>query len=90
MKQESRAPLVFAIVLLLLPVAYLGSYLALVEPGRYWFKSIGSERVYVYGYRYFGECSGIGAPPAATRVAPLVYWPIEQIDRVLRPDVWSE
>jgi hypothetical protein len=30
MKRESRAPLIIAIVLLLLPVLYVGSYLALV------------------------------------------------------------
>ncbi len=35
MKRDSRAPLVVAIVLLLLPVLYVGSYLALVaEPIR--------------------------------------------------------
>jgi hypothetical protein len=33
MKRDSRAPLIIAIVLLLLPVFYMGSYLALVEPG---------------------------------------------------------
>ncbi|WP_254507835.1 hypothetical protein [Anatilimnocola floriformis] len=32
MKRESRAPLIVAVVLVLLPVLYVGSYLALVEP----------------------------------------------------------
>jgi hypothetical protein len=33
MKRDSRAPLIVAIVLLLLPVLYVGSYFALVVPG---------------------------------------------------------
>jgi hypothetical protein len=32
MKKDSRAPLIVAIVLLLLPVLYVGSYFALVVP----------------------------------------------------------
>src|SRR5687768_2357659 len=34
LEMPSRAPLITAVILLLLPVLYVGSYLALVRPGR--------------------------------------------------------
>ncbi len=36
MKRDSRTPLIVAIALLLLPVLYVGSYLALVVPEGIW------------------------------------------------------
>ncbi len=79
MKRESRAPLIVAIVLLLLPVLYVGSYLALVVPG-------GVKRPIPTGvtarlswdrYRIGGNWSVI------------IFWPLEQIDRKLRPGAWE-
>lgn len=80
MKRESRAPLIVAIVLLLLPVLYVGSYLALVRPycvvtgyeqtGRY-------MNVDAIHYRWGGER------------AAAVFWPLEQIDRKMRPGAWE-
>ncbi|WP_254513203.1 hypothetical protein [Anatilimnocola floriformis] len=49
MKRESRAPLIFAIVLLLLPVLYVVSYLALVRPTAF-YSSVGG-----HPYRMGGE-----------------------------------
>ncbi|WP_254508836.1 hypothetical protein [Anatilimnocola floriformis] len=82
MKRESRVPLIVAIVLLLLPVLYLGSYLALVKPGPDDFRSYAvsltpSPGFYDTNYRF--------ANPLLSRV----YWPLEKIDRKLRPGAWE-
>jgi len=61
---RSRAPLIAAIVLLLLPILYGGSYLALVVPGA------------AMPYR--------GVEPARS-----FFWPLEQIDRKVRPAEWE-
>ncbi|WP_425613636.1 hypothetical protein NA78x_003471 [Anatilimnocola sp. NA78] len=80
MKRDARAPLIVAIVLLLLPVLYVGSYLALVEPGGVRFTkvvSVGSQYriVVIYEtYRYGGNW------------ADRIFWPAEQIDRKVRPE----
>jgi hypothetical protein len=75
MKAQSRAPLLIAIVLLLLPVLYVGSYFALVEPiGA--FVDLPSGGYYVSHYRISGRS------PAK------VFWPLEWIDRRMRPGSW--
>jgi hypothetical protein len=80
MKRESRAPLIIGIgiVLLLLPVLYVGSYLAIVVPGGRWVE----DRTDVSGIREqkyrFGD-----------KIAEAVFWPLEQIDRKMRPDAWE-
>lgn len=66
--KESRAPLIFAIGLLLLPLLYVGSYAALVTPSPYW---------WINHYRVSPELSA------------QFFWPLEQIDRKLRPEVWA-
>lgn len=91
--KDSRVPIVIAIVLLLLPMLYLGSYLALVRPSGYWFHSTTTGEVtqsYIHGYRYFGQCSEFDSPlPWAARIAPAIFWPLEQIDRRVRPEAWD-
>ena len=72
----SRAPLIVAIVLLFLPVLYVGSYLVLVDPGDF-DKAIdrgleGRSMHYRMGGRWIGS----------------FYWPLEQIDRKIRPKAW--
>jgi hypothetical protein len=78
---QSRAPLIFAIVLLLLPVLYVGSYFALVDPpenrrtmrkGR-----IPASRLFDPNYRI------------AARYAEVVFYPLERIDRKVRPAAWD-
>jgi hypothetical protein len=63
MKRESRARLIVAIVLLLLPVLYVGSYLALVVPnGRMEAWGDGgfhSNQFRMVHYRALNGCSGI-------------------------------
>ena len=74
---NNRAPLIFAIVLLLLPVLYVGSYLALVVPGDPWIR----------------ESYGNQTPPVLYRLggdrAEWFYCPLEQIDRKVRPCAWD-
>jgi hypothetical protein len=77
---QSRAPLIIAIVLLLLPVLYVGSYLALVRPNcRVIHGSITSNdsAVIVEHYRLRGRIYG------------WVFWPLEQLDRKARPAAWN-
>ena len=75
----NRLPLIVAIVLLLLPVLYLGSYFALVTPS-------GSEIVhgYVGAMRY----------PKPYRLAASwcerIFWPLELVHRSVRPGAWDD
>jgi hypothetical protein len=76
-KPRSAAPIIAA-VLLLLPVLYVGSYLALVEPQPPAFSSKGPfslTRVYPFRIR--------------SRWLATFYRPLEQIDRHLRPEAWE-
>jgi hypothetical protein len=55
-----------AVIPLLLPLLYVGSYCAMVVP--FWGLS---------NYRFGG------------RAAVIVYWPLEQVDRAVRPAAWQ-
>ena len=77
----NRTPLILAIVLLLLPVLYVGSYLALVIPGGRLVVPDPSVRqtaqpIYVSRYRADG------------RWLARFFWPLAQIDQRIRPDSW--
>lgn len=73
--KRNAAPIIAA-VLLLLPVVYVGSYLALVNPQPLPRKS------YSWGQRNYGyRIDGL-------QVARF-YWPLEQIDRKVRPGAWE-
>jgi hypothetical protein len=75
--KKHAAPLIAA-VLLLLPVLYVASYLALVVPaGRTVWATPGCSP-YICHYR-MGE-----------EIAPKIYWPLEQIDRKFRRGAWAE
>lgn len=78
-KPRNAAPLLVAIVLLLLPLLYIGSYFALVFPG--WRTATvtmpdGSTGVRAVRYRAFDK------------QCPVIFWPLEQVDRKLRPHAW--
>ncbi len=77
----NRAPLILAIVVLLLvPVMYVASYVALVTPRATLVPvtgSLGEEGLLVYDYR-----CGRG-------YTSLFFWPLEQIDRKVRPGAWK-
>jgi hypothetical protein len=73
---QSRAPLIVAIVLLLLPLLYVGSYLALVVPGGPMSTS-GLKLKWPEVYRF-------GSP-----WTDCIFWPLEQVDRKVRPRAWN-
>ena len=75
----NRGPLIFAIVLLLLPVLYVGSYLVLVRPPQLLLAPAYPKTIAVYlaQYRLGGE------------FAKRFFWPLEQIDRKVRPGAWQ-
>jgi len=72
------APIVAA-VRLLLPVLYVGSYLALVTPSGY-----------TLNRGYLGTISYPKHYRFAEPWCEKVFWPMEQIDRRLRPTSWNE
>ncbi|WP_425615451.1 hypothetical protein NA78x_005371 [Anatilimnocola sp. NA78] len=72
----NRAPLIVAILVLLVPLLYVGSYLALVVPGQEY--TGGSGAVYRTSYYRYGG-----------RWAERIFWPLEQIDRKVRPGAWA-
>jgi hypothetical protein len=77
---KSRLPIVVAIILLLLPLLYLASYLALVQPSTVIFTAQGinqPQTIVIAQYRFGG------------RTAALMFWPLEQIDRTVRPTAWN-
>lgn len=94
MKRESRAPLIIAIVLLLLPVLYVGSYLALVKPGYQTFQhgtghsSSDSDETVIHS-----EAEYIDTTYPTYRLQSewigRIFWPLQQIDRKVRPDAWG-
>lgn len=78
-----RTPLIVAVVFLVLPILYVSSYLALVTP----YRSIeqlaippytGEGLLRVVHYRIDDDwCEDF-------------FWPLEQVDRRLRPVAWTE
>jgi hypothetical protein len=77
---QSRAPLIIAIVLLVVPVLYMGSYLTLVAPiGRAVYPDPSLDDYFICHYRVDSEI-----------LLPTVFWPIEYVDRKLRPAAWGD
>jgi len=72
MPKRSPAPLI-AVLLLILPLLYVGSYLALVRPGITLTYSVREPPHYRWG----------------GRAAEFVFWPLEKLDRKVRPRIWS-
>jgi hypothetical protein len=63
------------VILLLLPILYVGSYLALVQPGQLYPRTYDSPRP--SNYRW------------GSQWAKPFFWPLEQVDRKLRPRKWE-
>ena len=70
-----RAPLIVAIALLVLPVLYVGSYLALLQEIETWSTPQGVMREPRYR---------VSGPWIAD-----FFWPLEQIDRKVRLGAWE-
>lgn len=77
--KKHAAPIIAAILLLLLPALYVGSYFVLVKPFHrsQWLGGNGTLHMDVEHYRWGGKA------------AANVFWPLEQIDRKLRPGAWE-
>ena len=76
--KTSRGPLIVAIALLLLPILYVGSYFALVSPKPVDATVPTGTPLVLRHYR------------VAPSLAEWVFWPLEQIDRQIRPNAWNE
>jgi len=76
------APILAAVLLLLVATVYVGSYLAIVSPQAriavYNGPTPAHHFPYLTHYR-FGDAW-----------APLVFWPLEQVDRRLRAKAWID
>jgi hypothetical protein len=83
MKRDSRTPLVAAIVLLLLPMLYEGSYFALVVP-QGWAKQLPQEGPTTFTWKNYRVGSA-----GSEVLFGIVYWPLEKIDHSMRPSVWN-
>ncbi|WP_254513555.1 hypothetical protein [Anatilimnocola floriformis] len=83
---ESRSPLFIVITLLLLPVIYIGSYLALVVPaGRtrpVQFREADGELRTALSH-FPDEHYRLSEHPCHE-----IFWPLEQIDQQIRPEAW--
>lgn len=77
-KREYVAP-VIAVLLLLLPLLYIGSYLALVVRKPMVTVSLTFPTQYSADYYRFGG-----------DYAEIFFWPLEQLDRRLQPDAWGD
>jgi hypothetical protein len=78
---QSRAPLIASIVLLVLPVLYAGSYLALIRPEPAVTATSmmsGQRETRVSNYKIGGGR------------LDWFFWPIEETDRQIRPGVWHQ
>jgi hypothetical protein len=82
-KPRSFAPFIAAL-LLLLPVLYVGSYLALVVPA-----GIPRQGVGVVNGVTVSSISHDNHYRAASDQKEWFFWPLEQFDRKLRPDKWD-
>lgn len=75
---QSRAPLSIAIVLLLL-LLYVGSYLVLVTPSGYTITT-----------GYVGKIRWPKHYRVAESWCEKAFWPLEQLDRQVRPSAWTD
>ncbi len=82
-KSHSRAPLIFAMTLLLLPVLYLATYLVLVTPAGTFVADPASPYLYRDG---FGRKDPYRAWNSNCQ---RIFWPLEKIDRASRPEAWQ-
>jgi hypothetical protein len=75
--KKHAAPFI-AVILLLLPLLYVASYYALVLPGPGPLAMTST-----------GECKEQSSYRLGSDYARQVFWPVEQIDRRLRPKAWE-
>lgn len=81
--KKHTAPIIAAALLLLIPLLYVSSYCALVVPG-------GD----VWNPDPVQRAQGIGIPTGSNYrlggiMANRFYWPLEQLNRLIRPRAWG-
>jgi hypothetical protein len=84
-KPRSFAPIIAA-VLLLGPVLYVGSYLSLFD-SRWQLRNKGVHEVWADGTPVDART---GPYRLGGTVVERFFWPLEQVDRRLRPEHWEE
>lgn len=80
--KKQAAPIIAAI-LLLLPVLYVGSYFALAMP------PVNQDRANSRANNRMGNYGWNGRAWPRSSFAAGFYWPLEQIDKKLRPRFWK-
>lgn len=80
----NRARHIVVILLLLLPVLYAGSYLALVVPEG----DLVTVPVDGPGYPFTQMLVGVRHYRMGGSRSQAFFWPLEQIDRKARPEAW--
>jgi len=87
-KRQSRAPIITAVIFLLLPVLYLGSYLVLVQRGRHFVPDPknGYVRVWFDGTKTTGRFEHYRL---GDKACEKLFWPLEQLDRKVWPEIWD-
>lgn len=74
----NRAPLFVAVFVLLLPLLYVASYLALVVPSGWFVANTTPSQAAPNQFHY--RCGGT--------IADRMFWPLEKVDRWCRPNAW--
>ena len=82
---KNHAAPIIAALFLLLPMLYVGSYFAVVIP-----EATPMERIYFKPDGGMIFAIGIDHYRWGRDRAAWFYWPLEQIDRQLRPKLWEE
>jgi hypothetical protein len=77
-EHRSRLAIVVVAILLALPLVYVGSYLALVQPSGS-FRPTGAPGEYAMDYYRAGG-----------QFSATIFWPLEQVDRKVRKKRWEE
>ena len=80
MDDDRKSPLwIVVVMLVLVPILYVGSYLAMVLPSGILVPVADQRGSYdIRHYRLGGD------------YAEAIYWPLEQLDRRVRPHSWRE
>ena len=80
--KKHAGPIIAAIVLVL-PLLYIGSYLALVTPQG----TFVADRTSPFSYDDLGD-GYMRSYRVQSEWCPIIFWPLEQIDRKVRPESW--
>lgn len=81
---QALAPLTIAIVLLLLPLVYVGSYLALVAPRGLRVDRVLRDTATEYVTEVNFEHYRLGG-----KLSERIFWPVEKFDRWIRHETWN-